>query len=80
MALDGQSFSVIRKAGEEGKLFGSVVASDIVEAVSAAGTEVDRGEVRMPSESIRQLGEYAIELQLHPDVVAHVTLVVDAEA
>lgn len=80
VALDGQSFSVVRKAGEEGKLFGSVVATDIVEAVSAAGTAIDRGEVRMPGDSIRQLGEYPIELQLHPDVVAHVTLVVDAEA
>ena len=69
-----------RKAGEEGKLFGSVGAADVAEAIVASGTQVERGEVRMPADTIRQLGEYPVELQLHPDVVVGITLVVEAEA
>ena len=52
----------------------------MAEAISAAGTPVERGEVRMPADTIRQLGEYTVEIQLHPDVVAAVTVVVGAEA
>jgi large subunit ribosomal protein L9 len=80
VALDGSSVTVTRKAGEEGKLFGSVGAADVAEALSATGTAVERAEVRMPSDSIRQLGEFDVELQLHPDVVAKITLLVEAEA
>jgi len=77
--IEGNTVTVQRKAGEEGKLFGSVGAADVAEAISAAGTQVERGEVRMPADSIRRLGEYAVEIQLHPDVVAAVTVVVEAE-
>jgi len=78
--IEGNTVTVQRKAGEEGKLFGSVGAADVAEAISAAGTPVERGEVRMPADNIRQLGEYTVEIQLHPDVLANITLLVEAEA
>lgn len=77
-ALEGLSITVQSKAGEEGKLFGSVGAQDIANAATAAGQAVQRGEVRLP-ESIRQTGEYQVSIHLHADLDATITLTVEAE-
>lgn len=78
--LDGQRVEIKARAGEEGKLFGSVGTSDVVDALAAAGLEVERKEVRLPAEgAIRELGEYEVGLHLHSDVDATVTVVVAAE-
>jgi len=78
--LDGLRLVVLAKAGEEGKLFGSVGPIDVAAAINAAGVEVDRSQVRMHGDSIRQLGEYPVDVQFHADVAATVTVVVEAEA
>lgn len=68
------------KAGDEGKLFGSIGTRDIADAVTAAGVEVQKSEVLLPNGTLREVGEYEIELHLHADVFATVTLkVVPAE-
>lgn len=67
------------RAGEEGKLFGSVGTADIAEAVTAAGVEIQRSEVRLPEGSLRQTGEYAVELHLHTDVNAEIQVLIEAE-
>ena len=67
------------KAGNEGRLFGSIGAADIAEAVSAAGYELKKQEVRLPQGSIRQIGEYDVTLQLHGDVKTHIRVNVIAE-
>ena len=67
------------KAGEEGKLFGSVGTSDIADAIIAAGVEVERNEIRLPEGAFRQTGEYDIDLHLHTDVNVTVKLVIEAE-
>jgi large subunit ribosomal protein L9 len=67
------------RAGDEGKLFGSVGTADIADAVTDSGVEVARNEVQMPEGAIRQVGEYEIKIQLHTDVDAVVTIVVEAE-
>jgi len=66
-------------AGEEGKLFGSVGTRDIAEAITAAGVEADKSEVRLPEGVIRELGEYDIMVQLHGDVTANIQIAVVAE-
>ncbi len=68
------------KAGEEGKLFGSIGTVDIAEALTAEGVEVSKSEVRLPEGTIRELGEYRIGLHLHPEVNVEVELEVAAEA
>lgn len=78
-SLEGVAVTITRKAGDEGKLFGSVGTMDIAEALAAAGAEVKRAEVRLPAESLRQTGEYAIAIHLHPDVDATITLHIEAE-
>jgi large subunit ribosomal protein L9 len=62
------SVRIARKAGEEGRLFGSVGTADIATAVTEAGVEVEKSEVRLPTGPLRNIGEYEIELHLHSDV------------
>jgi large subunit ribosomal protein L9 len=78
-ALSETTVTVAAKAGDEGRLFGSVGPREIADALSATGTEVSKAEVKMPLGPIRQVGEYELELQLHSDVFATVTLVVIPE-
>ena len=76
--LEDLTIVIAHRAGEEGKLFGSVGAADVAAAITATGTEVERSEVRI-AESIRQVGEYTIDVQLHAEVVVSITLDVQAE-
>lgn len=62
------------KAGNEGRLFGSVGPADIANAVSAAGIELNKHEVRLPEGPIRQVGEYDVPLHLHTDVDTHIRI------
>lgn len=71
--------TVTAKAGDEGKLFGSIGTRDIAEAVTAAGCEIHKAEVRLPEGVLRSVGEYEITLQLHPDVKSVIKLVIAAE-
>ncbi|MBB3184331.1 large subunit ribosomal protein L9 [Halomonas fontilapidosi] len=77
--LNDIELSLVSKAGDEGKLFGSIGPRDLAEAISSAGIEVAKSEVRMPQGPIRQTGEYDIDLHLHAEVDATVRVVVVAE-
>ncbi len=78
-ALSGASFTISSKAGDEGKLFGSIGVRDIADAVSTSGTEVEKSEVRLPEGPLRAVGEYDIELHLHSDVSVEIKLTVIAD-
>lgn len=71
--------SIAANAGDEGKLFGSIGTADVAEAVTAAGVPVVKSEVRMPNGAIREIGEFAINIQLHSDVTQPVTVIVVAQ-
>ncbi len=71
--------TITANAGDEGKLFGSVGARDIAEAITAAGVEVAKSEVKLPSGTLREVGQYDIDLQLHDDVVQTVKVVIEAQ-
>lgn len=66
-------------AGDEGRLFGSIGTRDISDAITAAGVEVNKSEVRLPQGALREVGEYNIDLQLHSEVTQSVKLLVVAE-
>lgn len=66
-------------AGDEGKLFGSIGARDIAEAITAAGVEVSKSEVKLPEGTLRELGEYEVSIQLHVEVAQVIQLIVEAE-
>ena len=71
--------TVTANAGEEGKLFGSIGTRDIAEAVTAAGVQIDKSEVRLPEGALREIGEYEINIQVHGDVTAFIALAVVPE-
>jgi large subunit ribosomal protein L9 len=77
--LEGFQLTITSKAGGEGKLYGSIGTSDIAEAVSAKGIEIERSEVRLPGGPIRLLGEHHVKLHLHADVEVDLTVTVVAE-
>ena len=74
------SITITAKAGEEGKLFGSISVRDIADACEAAGVELVKSEVRLPAGPIRELGEFEVDVHLHPEVDAVLKLAVVAEA
>ncbi len=79
-AINGMgTVTITMKAGDEGKLFGSVGTRDIAEAATGAGTAIDKSEVKLPEGALREIGEYEIAIQVHANVMATLTLAVVAE-
>lgn len=75
--LNEANVTVSSKAGDEGKLFGSVGTRDIAEAITAAtGVEVEKSEVKLPHGALRNTGEYEIDVVLHADVTVTIKLAV----
>lgn len=77
--LDGTTISITAKSVGEGKLFGSVGMVDILKALSEAGQEVEKKEVRLPDGSFHHAGEYQVDIHLHTDVNAKINLVIIGE-
>jgi large subunit ribosomal protein L9 len=77
--LQAVSCRFTRKAGEEGRLFGSVTAMDIAERLKEAGIEVDRRRIQL-EQPIKSLGEFAVPVRLRPEVTAQLKVLVEAEA
>lgn len=71
--------TITAKAGDEGKLFGSLGTRDLAAAITEAGVEVAKSEVKLPEGTLRDIGEYDIDLQLHAEVIQSVKVVVEAE-
>ena len=78
--LDGQTVTVAQKAGVDGRLFGSVTNADIAAAIVASGVEVVKAAVRLPEGPFKAIGEYEVEVALHTDAVAKITVAVVASA
>jgi len=78
--LQGLTVQISQKAGVDGRLFGSVGNFDIVEALGTQGIEIERSQVRMPQGPLKQVGDYPIEIALHSDVLATITVSVLGEA
>lgn len=72
--------TIASKAGDEGRLFGSIGTRDIADAITEAGVAVSKAEVKLPNGTLRETGQFDIDLQLHAEVVATIKVVVIAEA
>ncbi len=77
--MNGTAVSVARKAGRDGRLFGSVGNVDIADALKAAGFDVDKSAIRMPDGPLKAIGEFPLDVALHTDVLANITVAVVAE-
>lgn len=77
--LEGLSVQIARKAGVDGRLFGSVSNFDIAEALEAQGFKIAKSDVRMPNGPLKMIGENEISVALHTDVLANIKVVVVGE-
>ncbi|WP_322997338.1 50S ribosomal protein L9 [Castellaniella sp.] len=78
--LHGFALVIGQKAGVDGRLFGSVTNMDVAKALQTAGfTDVHKGQIYMPDGAIKAVGEFPLQVTLHADVVADVTLTVQGE-
>ncbi len=77
--LDSLTIQITQKAGPDGRLFGSVTNYDIVEALQKLGHDVERSQVRMPQGPLKQVGDYPLQIALHTDVTATITVAVLGE-
>ena len=78
-ALEGLDVTIAAKAGDEGKLYGSIGTRDIADLLNANGANVEKSEVRLPAGPIRTIGEYEIDVQLLSDLSVTVKVGVIAE-
>lgn len=69
------SVTIASKAGDEGRLFGSITTRDVAEAVTAAGVEVEKSEVRLSTGPLRTTGEHEVKFQFHGEVFATLSLI-----
>ena len=76
--LSAVTVTLTGKAGEEGKLFGSITAQDIADALAAQGHQVDRRRIEL-EHPIKTLGQHTVGVHLHPEVHAEVRVSVVAE-
>lgn len=79
VTLDALEITIAQQAGDEGKLFGSIGTLDIANAITAAGSDVSKAEVRLSEGALRHIGDYEVNVELHSDVVAVVKLSVVPE-
>jgi len=77
--LEGLLVQLTRKAGVDGKLFGSVTNSDIAEALAAQGFDIAKALIRMPEGPLKQVGDHAVKIALNADVVVSITVSVLGE-
>ena len=67
------------KAGEEGKLFGSITVRDIADACLSKGVGIEKSEIKLPDGPLRNTGEFEVGVQVHPDLIVKLKVIVSAE-
>jgi len=72
--LEGMKIEITQKAGADGRLFGSVTNADIAESLGKQGLTVKKAEIRMPTGTLKHVGEFPIVIQLHSDVLANIVV------
>lgn len=77
--FEDKEITIVAKAGDEGKLFGSIGVRDIADALTAAGLAAEKSEVRLPEGPLRTTGEFEVALHLHSDVDTIVKVIVVGE-
>ncbi len=77
--LEGVLVTIARKAGVDGRLFGSVTNYDVADGLKALGFTVEKSDIRMPNGPLKMIGESTLEVALHTDVLATIKVAVVGE-
>ena len=75
----GLVLNLTAKAGEEGKLFGSITVRDIADACLSNGVGIEKSEIKLPDGPLRNTGEFEVGVQVHPDLNVKMKIIVSAE-
>jgi large subunit ribosomal protein L9 len=78
-AINGLRISLSARAGDEGRLFGSITAHDIADAIKQQGVTISKHEIRLEQGPIRQIGEHTVGVHLHSEVTTEILVTVVAE-
>ena len=73
------ALNLTAKAGEEGKLFGSITVRDIADACLSNDVEIEKSEIKLPDGPLRNTGEFEVGVQVHPDLIVKLKVIVSAE-
>ena len=77
--LSGLTVQITQKSGVDGRLFGSVTNADIAQALEGQGFKVEKSQVRLPNGPLKMVGDYAVGVSLHTDVLVDITVSVLGE-
>src|SRR5690606_24871211 len=78
--LGGRTITIVQKAGVDGRLFGSVTTMDIAQALVSEGFDsIQKAQVRLHDGALKAVGEYPVQVVLHPDVAVEISLVIQGE-
>jgi large subunit ribosomal protein L9 len=77
--LDGLTVQITRKAGVDGRLFGSVSTFDIADALEAQGQKIERSAIRLPQGPLKAIGDHDVGVALHTDVLINIKVSVLGE-
>ncbi|NDY83934.1 50S ribosomal protein L9 [Orrella sp. NBD-18] len=78
--LENYALALTQKAGVDGRLFGSVTNMDIATGLVAAGfAGIEKAQIRLPEGPLKMIGEFPVQVALHPDVVSNITVVVTGD-
>ena len=77
--LKSLEVSIAVPVSEEGTLYGSIGTREISEALSLQGLEIEKGTIRLPDGTLKQLGEYQLDVELHPEVIHEISIILKAE-
>jgi large subunit ribosomal protein L9 len=78
-AMIGAAVQLVRKVGEEGKLFGSVSTRDIAEAMREAGYDLQKSEIHLGAGPLKDVGDHEIVVTLHPEIDIKITVSIVGE-
>ena len=77
--LESLDISITVPVSEEGTLYGSIGTREISDALSEQGIEIEKGIIRLPEGTLKKLGEYKLDLELHPEVIQEISITIKAE-
>ena len=77
--LKSLEISIAVPISEEGTLYGSIGTREISDAINIQGLEVEKGTIRLPEGTLKELGDYQLDIELHPEVIQEISLTISAE-
>ena len=77
-AMEGLSIVISASVSEEGTLYGSIGTREIADALTEKGFEIEKSAVRLPEGALKELGEYRLDIELHPEVIQSVLVQITA--